>query len=141
MMREHPLLDASSAPTSLESQVAPINSRATGEALYREKACIRSRSYVGSHDNPSRLIDNFRRNGMHVSVKLTDNQASMLRKIQWFSLQFPLENVLISIGKRFNFHWKTIQFPLENVLISIGKRSALGLDVRQNPMGFTGKKA
>ena len=36
MTRERSQLDASSAPTCLESQETPINSRATDEALYRE---------------------------------------------------------------------------------------------------------
>ena len=60
-----------------------------------------------------------RRKSFQVSVKVTANQAGMLRRLQWISLRFPLENDLISIGKR----------------------SALGWDVLQKPVGFAGKTA
>ena len=60
-----------------------------------------------------------RRKSFQVSVKLTANQAGMLRRIQWISLRFPLENDLNSIGKR----------------------RALGWDVLQKPVGFAGKTA
>ena len=68
----------------------------------------------------------------------------MLRRIQWISLRFPLENVLNSIGKRFNFHWKTQRVRLGCAAEARGccredgfDWSGGGLDVRCAPMRVT----
>ena len=57
----------------------------------------------------------------------------MVRKVQWVSLRLSLENVLTSIGKRFDFHWKTQR-------VRLGRPAKSNVDYRKDGLNWGGAR-